>query len=119
MRFFKSLGSTLKQVFEKEVTWIDLFLSMLTSFIFALLLVSGPIAILVNLMIYKDSQILILHIMALFIGLGFALWVLFYLKSLSKGEVKGLWRVFILVFILFTLIAGLVMVMLYSKGVIS
>ena len=71
MKYFKKLAQTLKDLASLDVKWLDTIFTMLISFIFALLIVAGPIAILVNLMIYKDSQILILHIMALFIGLGF------------------------------------------------
>lgn len=65
-------------------------LSLITAIIFALIIVSAPIAVCINLMIYNDYRKLLALLIATFIILLIFLIDVFYLKGITEGQVKHL-----------------------------
>ena len=74
MTFLKNIFSKLKEINNTKVGIIDYYLVGISSFIFSLMIVSGPIAICINLLILvTDLRIFISFILAIIFGIIFVI----------------------------------------------
>ena len=112
MTFLKNIFSRIKEINNAKVGIIDYYLVAISSFIFSLMIVSGPIAICINLLILVTNlRIFISFILAIIFGIFMYFLVYFYSNSITKGSIDGIKSVS-LFFGIISIIFGIIFVII-------
>ena len=88
------------------------------SLILSLVLISAPIAILINLAIYRTYLKLIIFVGALLLIFAYIMIQSLYYSSLAKGKIKGVWLVAITDSIIPSIIILGIVLFLFFIGVV-
>lgn len=85
-----SYNRVTQEIDSLNVSFKDKLFTAFTSFIIAIIILIGPITIVLNLTIFKDLRGLLGMSLEILLILLIFLTELFYLKGITKGEVKNL-----------------------------
>lgn len=115
---FKYLKSKLNEIRNIEIKKIDLILTILISFLFSLIIISGIVAILINFMIiYNDLRIFISFIFAIIFSILIFLWTYILNKSISKNKIDELFNLSLFYGIISLIFGIIIVVILIIVGV--
>ncbi|MGM9969509.1 MAG: hypothetical protein ACI35S_03830 [Anaeroplasma sp.] len=105
----KSYNEIVSQIDSLNISSKDKIKSFITAFLLSLLIISGPLAITINLLMYNNLlKLCVMSIASLFIILVF-LCELFYLQGITNGKVDSLKTIiitdsFIVGFVVYTIL---------------
>ncbi len=112
MRPIRKLISIFKEFDDIKISPLDYFLILISSIIFSLIIVSGPIAVCLNILILVSNLRLFISFVLAFIFSLFTYFVVYFLlNSISKGKVKGIKSVS-LFFGIISMIFGIILVVI-------
>lgn len=117
--YFINLLNSFKEIKKLNNNKIDTFFTILISFIFSLLIISGPLALLINIFIlFNDSRIFLSFIFSLIFSLLIFLTSYFSLKSLIKENKIKILNISIFFMIISLFFGIIVVVILLLIGVL-
>lgn len=113
MTFLRKVFDKLKEIDSYKISYLDYLLVGAMSAILSLLIVSGFIALTINLMILVTNlRIFLSFVLAFIAGLFIYLVVYFYSNSVTKGNVKNI-KIVSLFFGIITFIFGIILVVIF------
>lgn len=94
------------------------FIVCLFSILLSLLIISGPLAILINLMLFTDYRFIISLTMAVLLGIFGGLCYNFYIKGVTKGTIKKIYPIVLIFGFIVFLVGIIVVIILRIRGII-
>lgn len=91
MTFLRKVFDKLKEIDSYKISYLDFLLVGATSGILSLIIISGPLALIINLMILiTNLRIFLSFVLAFIGGIFFYLVTYFYSNSVTKGKVDNI-----------------------------
>ena len=118
MSFLRNVKKTMIEFESFKVNIIDYILVGILSALASLFIVSGPIALSINLIILVSNlRIFISFVLAFIFAIFIYFLVFFYMKSISKGNLNGIKGVSLFYSIIFLIFGIILVVILIMIGV--
>ena len=118
-KMFESYNKVSKRIDSLKTSKKDMAISFIFSFLLSLLIVSGPICILINLLIiFEDAQKIICFFLATTGVIFFFLFEYFYYKIITKDKVAGMKIILFTDTFIFAIVIYIILVLIYMIGVI-
>ncbi len=115
---FKKYEEIAKEIKQLKVPMKSRLLYMGFAFLVSLIIFSGPLCILINLMIFKDMQKLLAFGIASILILFIAVANFIYLKCLTNGSIKNIRVIYLTDTLILSVVVYLVLILIYFLGVL-
>lgn len=117
-KMFKKYEETSKAVKALEIPIKKKLLYLGFSFLVSVIVFSGPLCILINLMIFKDLQKLLAFGIATILVLFIALINYIYLKCVTDGRVKNIRVILLTDTFILAIVVYILLILIYFMGVL-
>lgn len=115
---FKKYSDVIRELKNLDIKWSKKLLYACVSILISLIIVSGPICLFLNLMIFHDAQKLLGFAVATCLIIFVTLVHYIYLKSITNGNITNLKVVYLTDIFIFSIVVYMVLIFLFLLGVI-